>query len=659
MKNEILQNVGKTEIWQKTEREEYTEETKEQELVQESAEIKALHADENAEAEKVTQGKVASTLMLNSGLEEPAESLSEHVSGLACALGGDSGVAELRGEGESLGEASNSKKDEHENGVNKIDSPNKLAAGPGMETNQEIKAALELVPPQQNKDIQKDIVAGEVEGDNDIFQEALDFVNNSQKTTSSNSEPSKLASDTFTQAPSIASKLDQAYDAKEAKVVQNGLKRQLVNDEGGIEAIDKAEEGKDETGGTNEESDIGNTSARTEGEEPFTSESPPDEVVEERNQVEMQEASPTSPEHDSVIKEEQNEPEMEGNENNSAMNLSEERERREVLFGVLDAHADSEKSSEKKLCGEVAEDDVSGPECHVHEERNVDLKDDSEQGREMKSECITVDDRLEDPLTVHEEVKENETEQYNPTQVTDLPTEQEGVDKQIDLVQESASIMMGPAEEPHEDQNYRAAEEELPGVVPSGEESALPESQPTEVIDQEGKVDSEEEDVVDEYHETFDFEASPLGESKAAEQNDCQNGEVEKKSQPQERGGAAEGAGPEKEGLLHRGKVTEDDKKNSADGGESGEALGEAGEKRVAPEEVDGLQMGTCDSKSTEAQDELLEDTHQKPLGEIKPIADRPSDQSPKLGEAVDESQQDAQVGRKGKGKSREDCVVS
>ncbi|CAM5148096.1 unnamed protein product [Eretmochelys imbricata] len=65
MKDEILEDMGKREILQNTEHEEHKEESEEREIVKECTEIKTLHADENTEAEKTMEDNdVTSTVML-------------------------------------------------------------------------------------------------------------------------------------------------------------------------------------------------------------------------------------------------------------------------------------------------------------------------------------------------------------------------------------------------------------------------------------------------------------------------------------------------------------------------------------------------------------------------------------------------------------------
>ncbi|XP_042639722.1 leucine-rich repeat flightless-interacting protein 1 isoform X5 [Tyto alba] len=99
MKNEILEDMGKREILQNTEREEHKEESEEQE-------VQTLHADENAEAEKMVEERDAlSTVMLpDSRFTKQIQSVTEHASGSAASNDG-SDTDDLREETESAGTA--------------------------------------------------------------------------------------------------------------------------------------------------------------------------------------------------------------------------------------------------------------------------------------------------------------------------------------------------------------------------------------------------------------------------------------------------------------------------------------------------------------------------------------------------------------------------
>ncbi|XP_065525699.1 leucine-rich repeat flightless-interacting protein 1 isoform X3 [Lathamus discolor] len=96
MKNEILEDMGKREILQNTEHEEHKEESEEQEL----------HADENANAQKMVEERDAlSTVMLpDSRFTVQIQSLTEHISG-STSSDDDNGADDLRKVAESAGTA--------------------------------------------------------------------------------------------------------------------------------------------------------------------------------------------------------------------------------------------------------------------------------------------------------------------------------------------------------------------------------------------------------------------------------------------------------------------------------------------------------------------------------------------------------------------------
>uniref|UniRef100_A0A8B9FUY0 LRR binding FLII interacting protein 1 n=1 Tax=Amazona collaria TaxID=241587 RepID=A0A8B9FUY0_9PSIT len=96
MKNEILEDMGKREILQNTEHEEHKEESEEQEL----------HADENAKAQKMVEERDAlSTVMLpDSRFTVQIQGLTEHVSGITSS-NDDNDADDLRKVAESAGTA--------------------------------------------------------------------------------------------------------------------------------------------------------------------------------------------------------------------------------------------------------------------------------------------------------------------------------------------------------------------------------------------------------------------------------------------------------------------------------------------------------------------------------------------------------------------------
>nr|XP_034996291.1 leucine-rich repeat flightless-interacting protein 1 isoform X4 [Zootoca vivipara] len=666
MKNEILENVGEKEILQNTEHEEHTEETKEQEIVQECSEIKTLHADENAEAEKITEGKVASTLLLSSGLEEPAKSHSEHVPGIVCSLE-NSGIVELRGEGGFLDNTIEVKVSDG-NVINKSDTE---VACSGIEANEQIPTGLEILPQQQDKDKQTHIVGDEAEGDNnEVFQEALDFVNNSHVATSSQSESPELAEDLLIKVPSM----DPSIEQPESKIVE----RHLL--EGGhIKLIDKTDWDKNETGGINKvnekEHAVQQWACEVAAEQ--TEISYASDESEEQKQVGMEKTQPLSSKDDTFVEEEQTLQVIgasEKNEENPAM----ETDQRAALAEALDVHLDV-------IMKETAADGVSHSECQIPEERNLDHEDDSKKHGDIKSEFIDDGKTLSDTRIAQEEVADdNNEEDYKPAQVTDWPTEEQSVNKQEETFQESArtacvymqGIEVNKGSE--EDKNREKTEEKILDVVPDIEKAPCLTSQKAEFSDQNRKLDNEEEEeVVEEYHEAFDFAESPFGQQETTEKNDNLNNELETNNhQTQEKGEITERAAQniiKKDTEMERRDEERDAEENKK--GKTYQALADEviNESTVTGSEITQQQQGKESeeaasfqtdpsvSVASNAQCEILGDPSKKMLDEINidHVAEYTAEQLEKLKSDASESEEEVQVGRKGKGKSREDCVIS
>ncbi|XP_062972091.1 leucine-rich repeat flightless-interacting protein 1 isoform X7 [Elgaria multicarinata webbii] len=627
MKNEIMENVGKREPLQNTEHEEHTEETKEQEIVQECSEIKTLHADETAEAEKINEGKVASTLILNSGPEESDKSHSEHVPGIVYSLESSDAV-EFRGEGGPLGDTTEMKEPDG-NVVNTVGNQNKIA-GPGIKVNQEINTDIEIIPQEQNKEKQTDIVTNETEGNNnEVFEEALDFVSNSHMKTTSQPESPELL-------PSIDPNVEQN------KMVESDLDRQLDKNEG-ITITDEAEWGKNEAGVINQENETDNVVQQQKNKLVASAVELPG--TGKQKQVEIEEIQALFSKQDIFVEEEQNEQETEAREDNAEESPAKVTDQTEALFKAPEACLDSEKYEQNAmkplLTEETVEDNVNHSECQTHEERNVGLEEDS---GESKSEFIDVGKALADIATIQDETTQDSTI------IASIITEDVEVHKRNE-----------------EDRNHGKAEEKVLEVLSDREEGVCLISQKAEVSDQE--ADNEE------YHEAFDFEESSSGALKTTEMSNKQGNESEKViHQMQEKDGIAESGEQnvskevyekeckDKESLADE-KKKEEIYQTSADEVVDKVMLTESEniQQQKGKEFAEHLQTDPSVSCSSEAQCEILEDTNTKILDEInsKQIAEYTSEQLAKLESSVDEDQEEALVGKKGKGKSREDCVIS
>ncbi|XP_030342078.1 leucine-rich repeat flightless-interacting protein 1 isoform X13 [Strigops habroptila] len=177
MKNEILEDMGKREILQNTEHEEHKEESEEQK-------VQTLHADENAEAEKMVEERDAlSTVMLpDSRFTVQIQSLTEHVSG-STSSNYDNDEDDLRKVAEAAGSAVQqpvSTEAEYCD-LNAMPDQNlevgSLQGHQVFETPQETHSdlgtdhELEKAAPQQQE--QEDLKSSHVLSDNEMDQEAV------------------------------------------------------------------------------------------------------------------------------------------------------------------------------------------------------------------------------------------------------------------------------------------------------------------------------------------------------------------------------------------------------------------------------------------------------------------------------------------------------
>ncbi|KAM9380575.1 uncharacterized protein LRP34_003181 [Phaethornis superciliosus] len=170
MKNEILEDVGKTEILQNTEHEEHREKSEEQE-------VQTLHADENAKAEKLVEEHDAlSTMILpDSRFKKHFQSLKEDVSGSASS-NDDSDTENLRKENTSTGTAVQQPVGMEAENQNLNPKTNQNSEMGSLQGNQifetgvlDRKHELEKAAPKQEE--QEDLKTSQVLSDNEMGQE--------------------------------------------------------------------------------------------------------------------------------------------------------------------------------------------------------------------------------------------------------------------------------------------------------------------------------------------------------------------------------------------------------------------------------------------------------------------------------------------------------
>ncbi|KAJ7395704.1 LRR binding FLII interacting protein 1 [Pitangus sulphuratus] len=261
MKNEILEDVGKREIMQNTEHEEHKEESEEQE-------VQTLHAAENAKAEKMVEERDAlSTVMLpDSEFAEQAQSLTEPVSGSTSSNNG-SDTDDLRKVTESTGTVAqqpDSTEAEHRDssaGANENSKVGSLQGHQVSETSQEMLCDLgteqdpgEAAPQQEE---QEDLKTSHDLSDNEMDQEGNNTSENSELVSNQAGLPEGAVGGLLREEGNVESSTPQEFQHSEESAenkVTDVLEEKLV------ESKDCIDGRTDETGGdrAEEENEVGN-----------------------------------------------------------------------------------------------------------------------------------------------------------------------------------------------------------------------------------------------------------------------------------------------------------------------------------------------------------------------------------------------------------------
>ncbi|KAL8183848.1 UNVERIFIED_CONTAM: hypothetical protein K2H54_054581, partial [Gekko kuhli] len=337
------------------------------------------------------------------------------------------------------------------------------------------------------------------------------------------------------------------------------------------------------------------------------------------------------------------------------------------------------ENTEKEAEGEK-EDENPREAGDMHHPTQVKSEPTGEQSTEEQVEIVqgpavmTITENTEKEA---EGEKEDENpreagEMHCPTQVKSEPTGEQSTEEQVEIVQGPAVMTITEntekeAEGEKKDENPREAGE-MHDVVPD-----IQESQKADFGAEEEKPESDDEEAGEEYHEAIDFVGFPSGELNTSERNVVQANEEENNKQAEEKGRAMEEA---MQNVLREDcdnqckdeeQVAEDNNEQtnqSSANEEMKERLLTEGdeniqeEKQKESEKAEHLQIDS--SVSAKSPDEVLCNTNGKLLDEnTKGTAECTSEQLEKLGRVVDESQEEIQVSKKGKGKSREDCVVA
>ncbi|XP_077175406.1 leucine-rich repeat flightless-interacting protein 1 isoform X4 [Paroedura picta] len=481
--------------------------------------------------------------------------------------------------------------------------------------------------------------------------------------------------------------------------------------------------GTDKTKEKNETENVFLPSAVERRETPSACESAQAESIAEEKQLEMQEPQPMSLQHDLLVEEEQKEQEARESAENAGKQHSEKPEQRVALLGTKDADSERNNeahATKEILSGETVLDSASPSECKIHEERL--LENDPKRHREMEPELIS-DGKTPACISAAQEEFTEGHEEDNPTQVLDEPTGEQSTEEQGEHLQEPAVITItedtdaaakgdqedetprkaegihNPSETTYEPTGEQSTEEQVERVQEPAEMTApekpektaegdresprkaeevhdivpdIPESQKTDFRIQEEKPESEDEETGEEYHEAVDFGEFPSGELDISERHASQSSEEEKNKETEEKdrptGGATQQVLPKRrdhdceDGEQGAGDKSKEETDQSSVNEEMKESVLAEGDESIQEEKEEeseeAVPTGSSASESTKAPEH---DTNGKLLvdNSAKETAECTLEQLENLGSSVDESPEEPQVSKKGKGKSREDCVVA
>ncbi|XP_048810061.1 leucine-rich repeat flightless-interacting protein 1 isoform X2 [Lagopus muta] len=687
MKNEILEDVGKREILQNSEREEHKEESEEQE-------VQTLHADENTKAEKMIEETDAlSTVTLpDSRFTEQIQSLTEPVSGNASS-NDDSDAGDLRKEAQSADAAAQqpvSEEVEHSNLNPRTTENSEMGSlqGQGFESPQEahsdlgVEHEVEKAAPQQEEG--EDVEASHALSANEVEQAAGSAGDSGETVSGLSGLPEPVLAGSRSEEVKVeghAETLQSSEESAENKVTEV-LEKALVESKDCTDGI------ADETGGdrAREQNEVGSAvegqkmkrdSMGLEGEESCESGAPSDineeggdqahiqpvssedgelALLEEQNTQEQTELKPAEKDgqeacSDSVEKQEKASGEPVGSANKvegSALHQT------EPDMGTVKEMASQETSldtgfSDDGIEGtEMQTGDVSGNgeenriEC-LERNRTEDLKPEAELQTVQCSKETTGD-------TEDEKNSSLESEAQNVVQ------HEEGESKEESIVCHSVTSENQVDKEALKE-NKRHSEladhqgDELTSMEDAGNSLAQKAELDENVSEQlrlEGQAEEEQEDDGD----AFDFDED--SEQTLETDEKCDGEEVDAQSEEDDRTNsvmrktAQTGEEGDRTGKIETmDTLTEGDSLQHNKGNESEETgrLQEEASALKTDEKADVLAGENKASDSNEAE---------KAPGENVPEQDLES-----AGCNRAESKEDLRGGRKGKGKSKDDCTMS
>uniref|UniRef100_A0A8C3JFY0 Leucine-rich repeat flightless-interacting protein 1 n=1 Tax=Calidris pygmaea TaxID=425635 RepID=A0A8C3JFY0_9CHAR len=691
MKNEILEDVGKREILQNTEHEEHKEESEEQE-------VQTLHADENAEAENmVEECDALSTAMLpGSRFTEQIQSLTEHVSGSAASND------DLRKETESTGPAVQqpvSTEAEHHDlnaRTNQNFEGGSLQGHQTSETPQEMPSVLgtenELEEAAPEREEREDLTTSHGPSSNETDQEA-DVASESCELVCTQAElPEVTVAGLPREEINGESHVEELQRSKESaeKEVTNVLEEKLV------ESKDCTDGRIDKTGGdrAEEENEVGNTvqgqtreteSVGLEGTESCESGVPADKSEKEcgGDQAHIQ---PVSSEDSAPASSEERNMQDKAELENA---VAEKDGQKEVLLEELEMCSDSAEAGGQDKASVEAVGCMMEVEGSVLQQAELDtdvVKEVTTQ--ENSSEPSGLDDKIkESKLETGDESgkgKESGTEQ-----VEDLQAKVEA--KTVQCSEETRSDKVG--------EKNTSLEGEAQNVVKQEEGESKEEATVDVSVTAENKVDKETLEENEQGLELADHDGGGFASEEAAnnslaqkaEQDENVSEQVKLEGQAEERledDGDAFDFDEESKEILETDETCDGDKADTEKGGgdgangavrkaapteKAGERTGKTETKDALteddslqhkkgdkPEETGSLQ-GEASWKTDEKTDVTEDEIKASDSNEVEKIPDEDVSEQDleNAGNNRDESKEDLQGGRRGKGKSRDDCTIS
>ncbi|XP_074451374.1 leucine-rich repeat flightless-interacting protein 1 isoform X11 [Larus michahellis] len=694
MKNEILEDVGKREILQNTEREEHKEESEEQE-------VQTLHAGENAKAEKmVEECDALSTVMLpDSRFTEQIQNLTERVSG-STSSNEDSDADDLRKETESTGTAVQqplSTEAEHHD-LNATTNQNlEVGSQQGqqiLETPQEMPGVsgpeheLEEVAPKQEE--REDLKTShgpsgnEMDEGADIASESCELVCN-QAGLPEVTEAGLLSEEINVESP--VEGLQHSEESAEKKVTD-------VLEEKLVESKDCTDGRIGKTGGdrAEEENEVGNTvqdqtreteSVGLEGTESCESGVPPDTSEKERgeSQADMQ---PVSSEDSPPASSE----ELNMQDKNELENATAEKDgQKEALIEELERCSDSAEAGEQDEASVEAVGSVPEPKGSVLRQAEPDT--------DLVKEVTTQETSL-DPSLLDDKIKESELEtgdesgkgkesktewvedlepkvEVQTVQCSEETTGDTVGEKSIHLDGEVQNIIKQEKSESKEstagvsvttenkvdketvkenEEGLELADHRAGGFASEegANNSLTQEAEQDENVSEQVKLEAQAEERLEDDGDAFDFDEESKQILETDEKCDAEKADTQKE------GGGANGA---------VGKTAQtDEARERTDKIETKDPLTEDDslqhKKGDEPEEAGCLQ-GEASWKTDEKTDVMEDEIKASDSNKVEKIPDENVSEQDleSAGNNRDESKEDLQGGRRGKGKSRDDCTIS